>query len=243
LLTIVIAGGIYGASAAQRDSDVIAVAVLLEPEVAMVRYAQGVFDDLQQTYPERYSGELAPCPRITLAQQFVRVADLPAMIDAVAEVAAHKQAGALQLITDGYTYGYRNPAGLGVMSLNVEVGPRLRNFEYWIVDAVEPFAVRGRDDAFAVPVTMQTVNWVERFVPVLSGENFTAELPVAVVPTEYLKAMKARPFLPLTFGATGVAIYQLGSFAAVQERIWDSGGINPCACPYQDPGAEFIAAD
>jgi hypothetical protein len=113
-------------------------------------------------------------------------------------------------------------------------------FEEMVVEAVEPYAVKGGTaNAFAIsrggtPVTKETIDWVEYFVPAFSGEHYAANLPVGIGHKAYLEEVRARPFEPLTFGVTGVSIYQLGPAGTAQKFLWESEGIHACDCPFEE---------
>jgi hypothetical protein len=95
-----------------------------------------------------------------------------------------------------------------------------------ITEAVTPFAVSGgtsaafAQDPGSSEINAETMAYVENFVPKSSGANYGPHVTVGVAPESFVKGLKAEGLTPFTFGARGVAIYQLGNFGTAQKRLW-----------------------
>ncbi len=112
--------------------------------------------------------------------------------------------------------------------LMVERSPELLALEEALVKAVEPFAAQGgTSDAFVTSpespqINQQTIDWVAKFVPNASRENFKPHVTVGVANEDFVKTLKAAPFEAFTFKADRVAVYQLGNFGTARQRLWSS---------------------
>jgi hypothetical protein len=56
-------------------------------------------------------------------------------------------------------------------------------------------------------------------VPKASGANYAPHVTVGVGPESFVRELKAEGLAPFTFGARGVAVYQLGDFGTAQKRL------------------------
>ena len=108
----------------------------------------------------------------------------------------------------------------------VDSTPALLSFEQKIVEAVQPFAVRGGTaEAFALAagesaIEAQTISWVENFVPSSSGKNYIPHITLGVGDHEAVEALKRESLKAFTFKPQAVAIYQLGNFGTAQRKLW-----------------------
>ncbi|HTQ96716.1 MAG TPA: HAD family hydrolase, partial [Candidatus Acidoferrum sp.] len=57
--------------------------------------------------------------------------------------------------------------------------------------------------------------------PKSSGEHYFPHVTLGVAHEEFVKQLKAAPFDAFTFGARGVAIYQLGNFGTASKKLWE----------------------
>jgi hypothetical protein len=75
-------------------------------------------------------------------------------------------------------------------------------------------------------INPSTIGWVENFIPT-SGENYVPHVTAGVAKEDFAKRMKAEPYEVFTFGADGVAIYQLGNFGTAAKMLWQSQASEP----------------
>ena len=203
--------------------ETVAIDVLIEPDATMVEAAQAMNARLRAEYPAGYALDASHRPHITLLQRYVRAADLDKVSAAVAKVLAAHPPEALRLRATGYVAA--DFASNGLMLLGVDNPPALAALQQAVVDAVQPYAVGGGTAAAFVPdpagpIVQGTIDWVETFVPKASGPKFWPHVTVGVAPLPFLKGVAAEPFPGFAFGASGVAIYQLGNYGTAQKLLW-----------------------
>jgi hypothetical protein len=56
-------------------------------------------------------------------------------------------------------------------------------------------------------------------VPHQTGEKFNPHVTIGVAPLVWLKELEKKPFEKFTFGAKGIATYQLGNFGTASKRL------------------------
>jgi hypothetical protein len=181
-------------------SELIAVNVLLEPDAATKALAaelnaelrDGRLPDAARTSGGAFAFDKTHLPHVTLLQRYVRRADLVQVHAAVGElVAAATDAGdavaRLRLLA-GELGGGRlgTEPGTVVASVEFEDAPAVRALHENMVRALAPLAVAGGSAAafFTLadepPVNLQTVAYVEEFVPAHAGESYTPHLTAGV---------------------------------------------------------------
>jgi hypothetical protein len=210
----------------QSDGDrVIAIDVLLEPGPLMVAKAEAANAKLRANYSKGYTLGGDQVAHITLVHRYVHENDMPAIEAAVSKVAAKERPLQWQLTATGF--GYSIWVGLATTVINVERTPELKRFAAEIVKAVEPFAVaEGTVSAFSTSrelpkIDDKIVDYVARFVPNSTGDNYKPHVTVGVANEEFVKQLKAEPFKKFSFKPAGVAIYQLGNFGTAQKKLWE----------------------
>lgn len=213
----------------QAADQVIAIDVLLEPDQAMIGKARAANHRLRENLPSGYELDTSHAPHITLLQRFVRVKDFEAVTAALTKVIATERPTELRLKTRGYDYVVWG--GHAVTVFVVERTPELMRLHQKVIDAVAPFSVSGGTAAAFVgtEINLETIGWVETFVPKSSGENYVPHVTVGVANEDFVKRMKAEPFETFTFKAEGVAIYQLGNFGTAAKLLWPNQGADPLA--------------
>ena len=227
-LAAVAAGILAPAVRADPSEPLIAIDILVEPDATMIAAAQAANARLREVYPEGYSLDESHAPHITLLQRYVREQDLGRVTAAVAQVLEETNPLALQMRAVGYMYVVW--AGVALTGIAVERSPDLAQLHERITEAVAPFAVSGGTSAaFAQgsgssEINAETMAYVESFVPNASGANYAPHVTVGVGPESFVRELKAEGLIPFTFGARGVAIYQLGNFGTAQKRLWSWEG-------------------
>ncbi len=56
-------------------------------------------------------------------------------------------------------------------------------------------------------------------MPNQTGERFHPHVTVGVAPLDWLQHLEQKPFDKFTFGAKGIATYQLGNFGTASKRL------------------------
>jgi hypothetical protein len=227
LVTAVVAQPVAGADTPAKPGvdRVIAIDVLLQPGPAMVAKAEAANAKLRSNYPEGYSLGEEQVAHITLIHRYVREKDLPKIEAAVAKVAAKAQP--LRWKLTATDFGYSIWVGLATTVIGVERTPELSRFDADIIKAVEPFAVaEGTTAAFSTShelpkIDDKIVNYVAKFVPNSSGDNYRPHVTIGVAHEDFVKKLKAEPFEKFSFKPAGVAIYQLGNFGTAQKKLWE----------------------
>ena len=148
LLVIGTTGWLQTPRSTAQENAIIAIDILIEPDTVMVREANGVNAELRKNYPKGYALDASHSPHITLVQRFVLARDLDAVEAAVTGALKSGPSFPLKLKTTNFVSV--EWAGVAVVVYAVERTPELMQLENKIVDAVQPFAVKGGTaDAFA----------------------------------------------------------------------------------------------
>jgi len=206
---------------AATGDNFIAIDVLLEPNQAMLDKANASNARLRDDYPAGYALDATHAPHVTMLQRYVRVKDLDAVTTALTNLLATERPTELQLKAKGYEYTVWS--GVAVTIFVVERTPELARLQQKVSDTVAPFSVSGGTSAAFIdtPSNSEIVSYVEQFVPKSSGERFFPHVTLGVAHEEFVKQLKAEPFDAFTFGARGVAIYQLGNFGTASKKLWE----------------------
>lgn len=206
------------------SDQLIAIDVLLEPDATMVDKAQAANARLRENYPQGYALDASHAAHITLVQSYVRAKDLEAITAVVNQALKTERPTELHFKATGYEYSVWN--GNAITLMMIERSPELIRLEEAVVNAVEPFAMRGGaseafvTDANAPEINQQTIDWVAHFVPNASGEKFKPHVTVGVAKEDFVKELKAEPFAAFAFTVNHVAIYQLGNLGTARKKLW-----------------------
>ena len=205
-----------------RNDALIAIDVLLEPDLAMVGKAKALNARLRGNYPGGYELDATHAPHVTLLQRFVRARDLDAVTAAITKVLVAERPSAVTLNAKGIDYVMWG--GVAVTVLIVERTAELMRLHRKVTDAVAPFSRGGGAGAAFVggDANAETIGWVETFVPKSAGENYLPHVTSGVASEAFVKQLKAAPFEPFTFKPANVAVYQLGNFGTASKKIWQS---------------------
>lgn len=216
-------------TASARD-DLIAIDVLLQPGPKMLQEAQNWNARMRQQRPEGFELDQEHVPHITLVQRFIAEADLPTVLSAVEQVRARFDVSQFALKATGL---YHIPMDdIGLAGIVVEPSTELRDLQQAVVDAVEPYArAGGGESAFVpdksgTPISPFLFEYVESFVPRQTGERFNPHVTVGTAPLHWLEEREKEPFPAFTFGAKGIATYQLGNYGTASRRL-DTGRGTP----------------
>ena len=203
----------------------IAINVLLLPDAATAEKAVHTNARLLNNYPAGFALDANHAPHITLLQQFVRRADLAEVANAVTAVLGSEQPVHWQSTAIGfYDMAYKN---LGLVGIVIEPTAELRQLQQTIIAAVAPFAAEnGTAEAFAPradgeSINQATVDYVNNFVGPCSGINYHPQGTCGIGSREYVDALKAEPFEPISFQPLGVSMYQIGEYGTAQTKLYD----------------------
>jgi 2'-5' RNA ligase len=203
----------------------IAINVLLLPDAATAEKAVSTNARLLKNYPAGFALDANHAPHITLLQQFVRREDLAAVANAVAAVLGSEQPVQWQSTATGfYDMAYKN---LGLVGMVIEPTAELRQLQQIIIAAVAPFAAEnGTAEAFAPradgeSINQATVDYVNNFVGPCSGINYHPHVTCGIGSRDFVDALKAEPFEPISFEPVGVSMYQIGEYGTAQTKLYD----------------------
>jgi len=203
----------------------IAINVLLLPDAATAEKTLSTNARLLKNYPAGFALDANHAPHITLVQQFVHTKDLAAVANAVAAALSNEQPAQWQSMATGfYDMAYKN---LGLVGIVIEPTEGLQHLQQTIIDAVAPFAVdKGTAEAFAPradgeSITQATVDYVNNFVGSSSGINYHPHLTCGIGNRDFVDALKAEPFEPISCEPIGVSIYQIGDYGTAQIKLYD----------------------
>jgi hypothetical protein len=215
------------AYAQETSSPVTAIDILLEPDATMLQHAAATNDRLLKVYPQGFALDASHRPHITMAQRFVRTADLDKLYVALGKVFANANVTGLKL--EAFKYYYIPTGTLGLSGIVAKPTPELLKLQQDVIDAVALFTVpTGTSAAFVTTpddpiINPALIDYVSVFVPKSSGEHFNPHVTTGLAPKDYLDKMLTEPFEPFTFSPAGAAVYQLGQFgtAAKKLKAWE----------------------
>jgi hypothetical protein len=205
------------------QGDLIAIDVLLQPGPTMVAEAEALNARLREQMPEGFALDEQHVPHITLVQRYVAPSDLPKVLAAVDEVRRSHDFAQLEMRATGLYHP--EWGGVGLEALAIEPSEELLALQQAVIEAVTPFAKSGGGESAFVPDTSGTpfeqtlFGYVDTFVPDQTGENFNPHVTVGIGPLDWLDELEQQPFAEFTFGAVGIATYQLGNFGTAAKRL------------------------
>jgi hypothetical protein len=214
------------ATAKKANGDrVLAIDVLLLPDAKMYERAVAANARLRENYPACYTLGSEQVPHISLVHRYVRENDLPAIEEAVSRALVRDNPLTWELTATGYDYAMWS--GVAITSLAVQRTPRLDWLQKVVVEAVEPYAVKGGTAAAfsksrELPkIEPEIIRYVENFVPNAIADKYKPHVTIGAAPEDVVKRLKAEPFKEFTFNPSGLAIYQLGGFGTAQKKLWE----------------------
>jgi hypothetical protein len=205
--------------------NLIAIDIAIEPGKVMAERSLADNAKLRENFPQGFALDSTHHAHITMLQRFVREADLEKVYAAIAGAVATENPSAWTLTA--YKYYYIPAGPIGLAGIVVEVTDDLSRLQQALIDAVAPLSVATAtaDAFFKLPsepplheVPMM-VEYIGRFVPDHSGENFLPHVTIGVGLKPYLDEMIAKPFEAFTFSVTGASVYQLGDFGTARKNL------------------------
>lgn len=206
-------------------SPVTAIDLLIEPDEATRALARDLNARLRRTMPEGFAFDSTHAPHITVLQRYVRTPELELVLDAVGEIVAGADLGALTLRAAALSHVEWDTPGTGMASLLLGRDPRLLELQGRLIAAVAPFASPdGTGAAFVTDpeeraVNATTIDYVAHFVPDHCCSSYEAHLSVGLGRRNDLEAIAAEPFKPFDVKAETVAAYQLGNNGTARRRL------------------------
>jgi hypothetical protein len=94
-----------------------------------------------------------------------------------------------------------------------------------VIEAVDVYAHNGGGQSAFVPDKSGTpfdpilFEYVDTFVPNQTRQKFNPHVTIGVAPLDWLKELEKKPFERFTFGAKGIATYQLGNFGTASKPL------------------------
>jgi hypothetical protein len=195
-----------------------AIDVLLDPDETMLSRAKVVNARMLESVPSGFALDQHHRPHITTLQRYVRTADLDELFDAVSGVIESIDVGSLELTAVELKHmEVAATPGVGITAIVVQPSPGVLDFQAKLIDAVSPFTESGgtaeayvRTDA-EPEINQDTIDYIERYVPDHSGENYVAHVTVGLAKLDDLERIEAEPFEALAFSPAGLSVYQLGN--------------------------------
>jgi len=158
-------------------------------------------------------------------QQFVQTKDLALVANDVAAALSNEQPAQWQSMASGfYDIAYKN---LGLVGIVIEPTEGLQRLQQTIIAAVAPFAAdKGTAEAFAPradgeSINQATVDYVNNFVGPCTGINYHPHVTCGIGNRDFVDALKAEPFEPISCQPIGVSIYQIGEYGTAQTKLYD----------------------
>jgi hypothetical protein len=205
------------------QSELIAIDVLIQPDQKMMTEAARWNSLMREQTPEGFELDEEHAPHITLIQRFIAKTDLPMVLAEVETVKSQFELGSLKMTAIGL---YHIPTGKnGLAGIVIEPTKQLHALQQAIISAIEVYAQQGGDQSAFVPDKSGTpfdpllFKYVETFVPDQTDDKFNPHVTFGVAPLEWLKELEKKPFNKFSFGANGLATYQLGNFGTASKRL------------------------
>jgi hypothetical protein len=156
----------------------------------------------------------------------VRSADLDRVFDAVAGVLNTVDASALKLTAVALKHmAVAAIPGVGLTGIVVKPSAAVLDFQARLIDAVRPFTESGGTAEAYVrteadpEINQDTIDYIERYVPEHSGENYLGHVTVGLAKLDALETIEAEPFEQLTFSPAGISVYQLGNNGTAAKHL------------------------
>jgi hypothetical protein len=229
-------GEAEAAGEAGSMDDLIAINVLLEPDAATKVLAAELNAELRRALPTgpAFAFDQTHLPHVTLAQRYVRRADLERVLEAIGDVAGRAAAGGegqgLRLRAGGLGGGeLGTPPGTVLASVEFEDSPAVRALHDSVLRALAPLAAAGGSAAafFTLsgesPANAATVAYVEGFVPAHAGEHYAPHLTAGVAREADVRRLACdHPLAGVQVTPVAVAVAHLGDFGTARQvlRRW-----------------------
>jgi hypothetical protein len=208
---------------AADKSPLIAIDILLLPDLVMARRAKALNRTLRQEWPAGFALDASHVPHITLLQCYVRRADLGAAIAAVETVLKQYPPRGTELMATGLFDSLIGTAS--ATGISVRTTPALAQLQRAIAAGLRPSTRHGgTPTAFVGTPQSATIGWtaiyVDDFPTKSSGANYKPHVTAGIARPDFVERLAAQPFSPFTFKIVGAAIYQLGDVGTARKPLW-----------------------
>ena len=213
----------YAGEASAEQKSITAINIALDPNAAMIRYAEAANARLLKDYPQGFALDATHRPHITLLQRYVFTENLGKIYAAVGKVLTAVEVVDWKLKAYNYYYTPWKDKGVGIIA--VEPTAALLELQQKLIDAVASFtAETGTAKAFITTaddphINPTTIDYVAAFVPNQTGKNFHPHVTLGIASQDYVKEIVAEPFEAFTFSPAGVSVYQLGNFGTARKKL------------------------
>jgi hypothetical protein len=206
-------------------SNLTAIDVLIDPDEHAIERAREVNAVLLKSMPQGWKLDETHQPHITTLQRYVRTADLDQVYNAVEKTVADTDMSSLSYEATKITHADWGFPGYGPTVLQVEVSPKVLDFQAKLVSAISPFVEGGGTaEAFVADpgevISPTIIDWVEAYVPNQIGDGkYFPHLTVGVDTFDHLKIIEAEPFDAFTVHPASVAVYHLGNNGTARKLL------------------------
>jgi hypothetical protein len=207
-------------------TDLTAIDILIDPDPAMLSRATATNARMLASVPSGFALDEHHRPHITTLQRYVRSADLAGVFAAVEGVLESVDPGRLTLTAVALKHmTVAAFPGIGLAGIVVQASPEVLAFQADLIDAVRPFTGSGGTaEAYvrteAEPeINQDTIDYIERYVPDHSGENYLGHVTVGLATLDDLAKIEAEPFAELSFSPAGISVYQLGNNGTAAKHL------------------------
>jgi hypothetical protein len=206
-------------------SNLTAIDVLIDPDEHAIERAREVNAVLLKSMPQGWKLDETHQPHITTLQRYVRTADLDQVYNAVEKTVADTDMSSLSYEATKITHADWGFPGYGPTVLQVEVSPKVLDFQAKLVSAISPFVEGGGTaEAFVADpgevISPTIIDWVEAYVPNQIGDGkYFPHLTVGVDTFDHLKIIEAEPFDAFTVHPASVAVYHLGNTGTARKLL------------------------
>jgi hypothetical protein len=206
-------------------TELTAIDVLINPDENAIKRAREVNARLLESMPQGWKLDDTHQPHITTLQRYVRTSDLEGVYEGVEAVVNKTNIAALSNKVAGITHADWGFPGYGPTVLQVQVSPKVLDFQALLVTALKPFVESGGTaEAFVTDpgevISPTIIDWVEAFVPNQIGDGkYFPHLTVGVDTFDHLKIIEAEPFDAFEVHPASVAVYHLGNNGTARKLL------------------------
>lgn len=209
-------------------SNLTAIDILINPEDAMLTRAKAINTRMLASIPTPPGFALDDNhqPHVTVLQRYVRTADLDHAFHAIQILLKSVDTSALTLTAVGLAHmDIDDHPDAGLAAIIATPGPEILEFQSKLIETLRPFTENGGTDQAYVrtetepDINEQTIDYIERYVPEHSGENFLAHITVGMATLGDLTKIEDEPFDPLPFSPASISVYQLGNNGTAAKHL------------------------
>ena len=204
------------------EEKILAIDILLDPDQVMLDKSKFYNDRMRENYPEGFALDASHQPHITVIQAFIKESALEDIKESISIMIDSMDLAERDLVANGLYYMPYD--GMGLAGITVKKD-NLMDFHNQIVAMMQKYSVPdGTGMAFVQrpdgeSIMQATSDYVNSFVPMASGENYNPHVTIGTAYEDFVKEMLSESFVPFTFKAKSVSIYQLGELGTAQKNL------------------------